>query len=47
MPITVLALLILIPVNVSGGTLLNLNKKIMYSDIDKLSISNVNAGSQR
>ncbi|XP_065048272.1 CSC1-like protein At1g32090 [Musa acuminata AAA Group] len=46
-PITVLALLILIPVNVSGGTLLNLNKKIMYSDIDKLSISNVNAGSQR
>ncbi|WOL05580.1 hypothetical protein Cni_G14309 [Canna indica] len=46
-PITVLALLVLIPVNVSGGTLLNLNKKIMYSDIDKLSISNVNSGSQR
>ncbi|KAG6475095.1 hypothetical protein ZIOFF_064313 [Zingiber officinale] len=46
-PITVLALLILIPVNVSGGTLLNINRNIMFSDIDKLSISNVSNGSQR
>jgi Late exocytosis, associated with Golgi transport len=46
-PITVLALLILIPVNVSGGTLLNLKKEVMFSDIDKLSISNVSPGSKR
>jgi hypothetical protein len=41
------ALLVLIPVNVSGGTLLNLRKEIVFSDIDKLSISNVNPGSNR
>lgn len=47
MPLTISALLILIPVNVSGGTLLDLKKEIVFSDIDKLSISNVNPGSQR
>jgi hypothetical protein len=46
-PITLLALLILIPVNVSGGTLLNLRKEVVFSDIDKLSISNVSPGSTR
>lgn len=43
----VLALLVLIPVNVSGGTLLNLRKEVVFSDIDKLSISNVSPGSNR
>ncbi|XP_072963566.1 CSC1-like protein At1g32090 [Typha angustifolia] len=46
-PMTVLALLVLIPANVSGGTLLNLRKEVVFSDIDKLSISNVSPGSQR
>ncbi|KAJ3681651.1 hypothetical protein LUZ60_014224 [Juncus effusus] len=46
-PITVLALLVLIPVNISGGTLLSLRKEVVFSDIDKLSISNVSPGSQR
>ncbi|OAY66587.1 CSC1-like protein [Ananas comosus] len=46
-PMTTLALLILIPVNVSGGTLVDLRKEIIFSDIDKLSISNVSPGSQR
>ncbi|KAG8486518.1 hypothetical protein CXB51_019994 [Gossypium anomalum] len=40
-PITVVALLILIPVNVSSGTLFFLRKELVVSDIDKLSISNV------
>ncbi|CAL0314191.1 unnamed protein product [Lupinus luteus] len=40
-PVTVVALLILIPVNVSSGTLFNLKKELVVSDIDKLSISNV------
>lgn len=47
LPIMVLALLVLIPVNVSGGTLLNLRKEVVFSDIDKLSISNVSPGSNR
>ncbi|KAM3409382.1 hypothetical protein ACQJBY_001987 [Aegilops geniculata] len=47
LPIMVVALLVLIPVNVSGGTLLNLRKDVMFSDIDKLSISNVSPGSNR
>uniref|UniRef100_A0A0E0MB81 CSC1-like protein n=1 Tax=Oryza punctata TaxID=4537 RepID=A0A0E0MB81_ORYPU len=45
LPIMTVALLVLIPVNVSGGTLLNLRKEVVFSDIDKLSISNVNPGS--
>ncbi|MBA0834993.1 hypothetical protein Goarm_007306 [Gossypium armourianum] len=40
-PIAVVALLILIPVNVSSGTLFFLRKELVVSDIDKLSISNV------
>ncbi|CAJ1931004.1 unnamed protein product [Sphenostylis stenocarpa] len=40
-PITVVALLILIPVNVSSGTLFFLKRELVVSDIDKLSISNV------
>nr|GEY53334.1 CSC1-like protein At1g32090 [Tanacetum cinerariifolium] len=40
-PVTIAALLLLIPVNVSGGTLFFLSKELMVSDIDKLSISNV------
>ncbi|KAK8497061.1 hypothetical protein V6N13_029029 [Hibiscus sabdariffa] len=40
-PITVVALVILIPVNVSSGTLFFLRKELVVSDIDKLSISNV------
>jgi len=46
-PVTVLGLLVLIPVNVYDGTLSLLHKEIAFSDIDKLSISNVSAGSQR
>lgn len=40
-PIAVVALLVLIPVNVSGGTLFFLSKELVVSDIDKLSISNI------
>ncbi|XP_040384280.1 CSC1-like protein At1g32090 isoform X2 [Oryza brachyantha] len=47
LPITTVALLVLIPINVSGGTLLNLRKEVVFSDIDKLSISNVSPGSNR
>ncbi|KAK9274985.1 hypothetical protein L1049_022242 [Liquidambar formosana] len=46
-PITILALFILIPVNVSGGTLFFLSKELVVSDIDKLSISNVRPKSIR
>ncbi|XVF13723.1 hypothetical protein REPUB_Repub08aG0232200 [Reevesia pubescens] len=46
-PITVVALLILIPVNVSSGTLFFLRKELVVSDIDKLSISNVRPESVR
>lgn len=41
-PMAVVALLVLIPVNVSGGTLFYLRRDLVFSDIDKLSISNVN-----
>jgi hypothetical protein len=40
-PVTIVALLILIPVNVSSGTLFFLRKELVVSDIDTLSISNV------
>ncbi|XVE57342.1 hypothetical protein DITRI_Ditri04bG0083400 [Diplodiscus trichospermus] len=46
-PITVVALIILIPVNVSNGTLFFLRKELVVSDIDKLSISNVRPESIR
>ncbi|KAL5794670.1 hypothetical protein ACOSP7_003264 [Xanthoceras sorbifolium] len=46
-PMTILALLILIPVNVSSGTLYFLRKELVVSDIDKLSISNVRPESLR
>ncbi|KAL3844441.1 hypothetical protein ACJIZ3_001844 [Penstemon smallii] len=40
-PIAIAALLVLIPVNVSGGTLFFLRRDLVVSDIDKLSISNI------
>ncbi|KAL7111885.1 hypothetical protein ACP275_05G117500 [Erythranthe tilingii] len=40
-PIAVVALLVLIPVNASGGTLFFLSRDLVVSNIDKLSISNV------
>ncbi|XP_015963220.1 CSC1-like protein At1g32090 [Arachis duranensis] len=46
-PVTVVALLILIPVNVSSGTLFFLRKELVVSNIDKLSISNVPPKSTR
>ncbi|KAI7989386.1 CSC1-like protein [Camellia lanceoleosa] len=46
-PITTVALLVLIPINVSGGTLFFLSKELVVSDIDKLSISNVHPKSIR
>nr|DAD19243.1 TPA_asm: hypothetical protein HUJ06_020706 [Nelumbo nucifera] len=46
-PMTILAILVLIPVNVSGGTLFFLRKELVVSDIDKLSISNVQPKSQK
>ncbi|XP_077234888.1 hyperosmolality-gated Ca2+ permeable channel 1.8-like [Tasmannia lanceolata] len=46
-PMTILALLVLIPVNVSGGTLFFLKRELVFSDIDKLSISNVKPRSQK
>ncbi|KAH0457220.1 hypothetical protein IEQ34_015127 [Dendrobium chrysotoxum] len=46
-PLTISALLVIIPVNVSSGTLVDLKKDIVFSDIDKLSISNVKPGSER
>ncbi|KAF7849680.1 hypothetical protein BT93_L0397 [Corymbia citriodora subsp. variegata] len=46
-PITVVALLILIPVNVSDGTLSFLKRDLVTSNIDKLSISNVRPQSTR
>ncbi|KAK4741279.1 hypothetical protein SAY87_024867 [Trapa incisa] len=46
-PITIVALFILIPVNVSDGTLSFLKKDLVMSDIDKLSISNVRPNSSR
>ncbi|XP_031100916.1 CSC1-like protein At4g02900 [Ipomoea triloba] len=46
LPITVLALTILVPVNCTGKSL-DRHKDLTYSAIDKLSISNVDAGSPR
>ncbi|XP_077235065.1 hyperosmolality-gated Ca2+ permeable channel 1.8-like [Tasmannia lanceolata] len=46
-PMTILAVSVLIPVNLSGGTLLFLKGELVFSDIDKLSISNVNPRSQK
>ncbi|THU62612.1 hypothetical protein C4D60_Mb01t06940 [Musa balbisiana] len=45
-PIAVLAFGVLVPVNWTGGTLEN-NKDLTFSDIDKLSISNIQPGSER
>ncbi|KAL3500060.1 hypothetical protein ACH5RR_039153 [Cinchona calisaya] len=44
-PMAVAALMVLIPVNVSHGTLFSLNKDLVASNIDKLSISNVRSKS--
>lgn len=46
-PIALVALLILIPVNVSDGTLSFLRRDLVVSDIDKLSISNVREESNK
>lgn len=46
-PLAILAFAVLVPVNVTDGTLVNLKKDLVFSDIDKLSISNVKTGSQR
>nr|DAD33567.1 TPA_asm: hypothetical protein HUJ06_012418 [Nelumbo nucifera] len=45
-PLTVLAFAILVPVNWTDGRLENI-KGLTFSDIDKLSISNVSTGSKR
>ncbi|KAF5189731.1 Csc1-like protein [Thalictrum thalictroides] len=45
-PITVLAFAVLVPVNLTNETLENIND-LQFSDIDKLSISNVAPGSER
>ncbi|KAL5561636.1 hypothetical protein UlMin_031383, partial [Ulmus minor] len=45
-PITLLALVVLVPVNWTGNTLERI-KGLTFSDIDKLSISNVQSGSNR
>lgn len=47
LPMMILALLVLLPVNISGGTLFFLRKELVLSDIDKLSISNVPPKSYR
>ncbi|XP_062232345.1 CSC1-like protein At3g21620 [Phragmites australis] len=44
-PITILAFLVLVPVNWTNDTLERMN--VIYSDIDKLSISNIPNGSKR
>ncbi|CAO2838064.1 unnamed protein product [Amaranthus hypochondriacus] len=46
-PMMVLALLVVVPVNVSGGTLFFLQKQLVLSNIDKLSISNLPPKSYR
>lgn len=48
-PWTILAPLILIPVNLSGNIIRNLTnaKEIISNEIDSLSISNIEDGSQR
>ncbi|KAF9604699.1 hypothetical protein IFM89_009135 [Coptis chinensis] len=45
-PITILAFAVLVPVNWTGNTLERLDD-LTFSDIDKLSISNVGSGSER
>lgn len=40
-PVAIVAFLVLIPVNVSGGTLFFLRRDLVVSNIDKLSISNI------
>ncbi|XP_068634228.1 CSC1-like protein At1g32090 [Aristolochia californica] len=47
LPLTILAILVLIPVNASGGTLFFLRRDVISNDIDKLSISNVGTKSKR
>jgi hypothetical protein len=44
-PITILAFAVLVPVNWTNGTLESM--KVVHSDIDKLSISNIPNGSKR
>ncbi|RAL54753.1 hypothetical protein DM860_001881 [Cuscuta australis] len=46
-PTAVVVLLVLIPVNVSGGTLFFLSKDLVVSDVDKLSISNISPKSSK
>ncbi|CAK9136061.1 unnamed protein product [Ilex paraguariensis] len=46
-PIAIVALLVLIPVNASGGSLFFLKRELVVSNIDKLSISNVRPKSVR
>ncbi|KAL8063905.1 hypothetical protein ABFX02_01G056200 [Erythranthe guttata] len=46
-PIAIAALLVLIPVNLSDGTLSFLRRDLVVSDIDKLSISNVRSESNK
>lgn len=48
-PIAFLAFAVMVPVNWTNGTLehLNLSSKLTYSDVDKLSISNIPFGSRR
>ncbi|CAD5314265.1 unnamed protein product [Arabidopsis thaliana] len=46
-PVMVLALVVLVPVNVSSGTLFFLKKELVVSNIDKLSISNVQPKSSK
>lgn len=46
-PVAIVALLILIPVNVSDGTLSFLSRDLVVNDIDKLSISNVSPKSYK
>ncbi|KAL9230804.1 hypothetical protein vseg_006107 [Gypsophila vaccaria] len=46
-PMMLLALVVLVPVNVSGGTLFFLRKDLVTNNIDKLSISNVPPKSYR
>ncbi|KAK9699000.1 hypothetical protein RND81_08G146700 [Saponaria officinalis] len=46
-PVMLIALVVLVPVNVSGGTLFFLRKDLVTNNIDKLSISNVPPKSYR
>ncbi|XP_075518088.1 hyperosmolality-gated Ca2+ permeable channel 1.8-like [Primulina tabacum] len=44
-PVAIVALLVLLPVNASGGTLFFLRRDLVVSNIDKLSISNIRPNS--